>query len=400
MAESPEATKVAYQYVARTSIAFFMMPAHDSPDRPDLNDVYDAVVQWLDKDSRVKSFEPIPSDDNVVRETVFAMARGVVEEAADDVAHSPHGHVHVGQFERPIEFKMNVAVRHQDQQFGPEAIPSEDYFVSWDGIQLLVAWPAGKEGQDTGAAGGLSAFDLLHEAMESVGLQLLVEPCGPYCDYPFAHRDLLIAQDETIAELSVTDHKRSSVLVALRPDKEPLRMVSRLAHRLAPTTRAYARMRSYGATINATNASSRRDVSRLLRLQYDLAHAASLGGRTGIGERWANRGKPNKMALITASLWLELATIEENRRRWIGAKAAFDSAGRYGEQAIFSIEYAEEVETVERVDVEDLRSVADRMSQRADSRTVGVATIGGAIAGGTVGGLIAFLATVASSSGA
>jgi hypothetical protein len=291
---------------------------------------------------------------------------------------------------------ISVAKRLQPQDRGDRGIPAEDYYVSWNGVSLVVLWKASDPKSDAGFYGGFAAIEILKEALASADALLHVEPCGPHCDYPFAHRDLFVSSSETVADMTTSDRTRFAVTVVTPPEADPLVLVGKLGARVARVSRNFAAMRSYGATVIENDRSARSELATLLGLQYELARAATLPWRESMAARWANRAHGKKMSLVTANLWLRLATIEDNLRHWRDSKAAFDGGIQDGTDLIFAHEYADGATTLDAIDVEDLRAAVDRMSQRADARTVTAATIGGAIAGGAVGGIIALVASVAS----
>lgn len=394
-----ESSEVEPTYIARLALAFFGTPAHEasSGSVPTPEELYDGVVAWLDKDQRVRDLKAVASADNVMHPDMFSMA-GKSSDNQD--VPPPHRHVHVARFERPISMRVTIASRFQPQERGDGAIPAEDYFVGWDGVELLVMWAAKGVPADTGFFGGFAVLDLLTEALRANGVPLIVEPCGPYCDYPFAHRDLFVSEAPTAVDVTVTDRDRRSVTLICPSEEDPVVLARKLTKRLAFSARAFARMRSFGASATQNEGDARRELAELLQLQYKVARTASLGWRESAAERWSNRGTVREMARLTAALWLRLANIEDNRRRWSGARYAFDTSGRFGEDKIFGIEYPEETKSVESIDVEDLRAAVGGMSQRADARTVTTATVAGAIAGGAVAGIIALVAALASASGA
>ncbi|HLU63143.1 MAG TPA: hypothetical protein VKY66_01320 [Protaetiibacter sp.] len=306
--------------------------------------------------------------------------------------------MHVAQFERPIAMKINVAKRLQNQDRGDRGIPSEDYYVAWDGVELLVMWEATGDKNEAGYFGGFAAIDVLAEGLKAANLRLRVEPCGPSCSYPFAHRDLLISSNAGASDVRVTDRTSLSVDVTTPPESNPLRLVRELNSRFGFNARSFARMRSFGASVVSSDREARWDMSQLLRIQYEMAQDRSLPFFKSIRNRWKRRFRPKQMAKIAAGLWLRLATIEDNRRKWFQARKEFESSGRYGEDLIFAIEYPEEVRLVETTEVDDLRSAVGAVSQRADSRTITMATVVGAVTGGVAGGLIALIAAFASAS--
>jgi hypothetical protein len=105
--------------------------------------------------------------------------------------------------------------------------------------------------------------------------------------------------------------------------------------------------------------------------------------------RWRQRGNRKKVADLLARLWLEVATLEYNKREWDEAKYLFDSsADRSGLGGLFRSEYPDQVNSVNGLDVSYLRESTAQMTARADNRGVISANTRSALVGAVIGALI------------
>ena len=111
-------------------------------------------------------------------------------DAGEDIAesHALEGtrHVHAQMFSDPIAFQLHVPAKNQPKVFDSDTIPSEDYFVLWDGGNLLVGWeqPAGGH---VGSSGGHIVEEVVEQAVERAGVDLMVQACNPDCACVFLH---------------------------------------------------------------------------------------------------------------------------------------------------------------------------------------------------------------------
>lgn len=393
---------ISFSHVGRVGVLLFVLPAIDGSNDsigavPAPAFFYSKVMANLDADTRVRDLNPKPGEENGVSMTHISMG---TRNENDGRVPAPNRHVHVAKFDSPVVMKVNVPRRLQGQDRGASAIPSEEYIVAWDGVELLVTWTPASTGNATGYYGGFAAIDVLRDALEKAGVKAVPQPCGPHCEYPFAHTNLLLSQAENVDDLSLTAHKPGSVVATIPTQSDDITMTRFLARRLGFTIRTFARMRGFGATVIATENRARKEVADLLMLQYEMANVSAQPFFKSISLRIEKSDVPKKMSRLIAGLWLRLATLEQNRRKWGEVRHIYEtSTAASGFDLLFGVEYPQEVNSVEGIEVDNLRSAVEQMTVRADSRGVIVATITGAIAGGAIAGIVALVAALASVGG-
>lgn len=385
-----------HSFVARVGIALLVQPAHSSTEQePAANreESYEKVVEALGRDTRVRDFPTVSTDDNIVREFVVA---GPDRREGSDRVEAPRLHVHVARFERPLVFQISVARRFQPSDQGEFAVPAEDYWVAWDGVQVMVMWRR-PDAEYSNTYGGISALEVLEDAVRAAGRKLFVEPCGPNCDFPFAHRDVYIVESEDGSQQEVEPIHETAVRIVVPTEKKPMAIVRRVAVRLSFSTRLFAKMRRFGSAVLSTDRRAKTELEDLLRLHYLAADARTRGARAWAQSLFQASARGREIARLTAALWLRLVTIDSNKRGWAAAKDQYDaSSQKGGRHHVFGYEYPQEVSRVSNIDTGDLRGSVQGMTARADSRSVAIATASGAIAGGLVGALISVVASIVS----
>ncbi|WP_314139107.1 hypothetical protein [uncultured Plantibacter sp.] len=385
-------------YVGRVGILLFAQPHRERAESgspiPTTEDFYDRLIGALDGDPRVGEVRAAKSGENVFRERRYSMA-GQGERLATDAPAAPHRHIHVAEFETPILLNLHVPKRLQAGGGDERSVPADEYWVSWDGVQLLVLWDYSASNRPTGFYGGLIAVSVLHDAVKKIGLTTKSQPCGPYCSFPFSHQDLLIAPDLDTTTAKFADRGENRIRVSCPPEPDPLELARRLSRRLSHLVSTFATMRSFGETVSGAEKLARQDVSSLLKLQYELAETNAMHPLKSLPKRWRQRGRRKQMAHLIAKLWMRLATLEENYRHWKEGRFLYDSSARSdGLDLIFRLEYPQSQNSVGSVDIVSLRATVEQLSARADSHVVAIATIAGATSGAVVAGFATLLASL------
>lgn len=381
-------------YAARVGVALLTLPAIEPIDggrqvHVDIGDVYPNLLEALRSDARVKELDAPTPGKNETSARGFSTA-GRSEHAISDARPSmPHQHVHGAAFKYPITMLIQVPKRLQPQSQGLEAIPAEEYWAAWDGVELIVLWSNEDEKKRFGYFGGFAVLDVLEKATDAAGYGLHVQPCGSSCSYPFAHRDLLVSANGNASEATLEEIDEWTAKIVCPSTAEPLRLVRSLSIQFSFCVHIFASMRSHGASVWQTERLARRDLGKLLRLQYESADLRAQPILRSLKSRWKSRSIARDTARLTAGLWLCLATLEENQRGWTEDKYIYEAnAARNGFGLVFGVEYPQEVNSVRSLEVSSLRAAVQQMSARADTRLVVLATAGGALAGALVGGLV------------
>lgn len=360
---------------------------------------YDTLVAKLTTDPRVKNVEAVESSHNTFVQKSISVAGKQASSPLEPT--TPQKHMHVVSFRVPVLMTIVVPKRLQKQDRGESAIPSDTYHVSWDGMQFVVAWELSPEVDAHGFYGGFIALDVLRDAAKDAGVRLETPPCGPGCSYPFAHRDLAINIDTAFDVLHVRETGTRVLFASVKgePASPVFTVLMSIASSLRLSIHTFATMRGHGEAVWMTESAARRDITKILKLQYERAARVSVGKRKRIASYWKARHAKGQSRLLVASIWLYFATLEENQAAWRDARAEYLNAStRNGVGAIFGVEYPRSVLRVEQVDLHSLRSAITYVSERADSSGVIKATLAGGIAG-LVGSVAVGILTVLTAGG-
>ncbi|WP_332062343.1 hypothetical protein [Agromyces sp. CCNWLW203] len=388
-----EEQKAPIAYVGRVGILFFALPArdHGHTSVPTPNEFYDQLVAQLTSDARVKELRAPSSGENELRPESFSAA-GWRQGRTDGKPDGPHLHIHVASFRTPILMAINVPQRLQPQDRGERGIPAEEYWVAWDGVQLLVLWDRNATEHSLGYYGGFAAMEIISDALDELGLSPRNQPCGPYCKYPFAHQDLLVAPAADTSKVRLREEGRFTVRIDCPSEPDVLELAHRLSRSFSLTVNTFAKMRSFGDSVSGTEIKARRELADLLQHQYEIARTAAEPFIRSIRLRWKNRGLRRKMSKGVARLWMHLATIERNQRHCIEGRYIYDtSAQRQGIGLIFKTEYPQFLNSIDTLEIDTLRATVEQLSMRVDTRIIAVATIAGAMSGALVGALVTLL---------
>jgi hypothetical protein len=301
---------------------------------------------------------------------------------------------------------IDVPTRLQVAGVESEAeVPAERYWLAWDGEVVLILWrhPTGRD--PFGAAGGLAALRILEEALEGLEGRLLSQACGPNCDYPFAHNDVVLSPDPSLKGLAYRAGRRPWTVECAYSSgiQEPEDVLHACYDDLRWTAHSFGVLRAEGRALADVSTRAREALTSLLGLHYRRSHATAgphmlnvwrKAARQGIRDRWNMRGWRKKSSRLIATLWLLLSTIEAKRYDWHTARFVYDDNKDEGGELVFAIEYGQEVNAVEGVDVSGLRAATEQASARLDNHAIAIATLCGAVAGGVVGGAASLAAAL------
>ncbi|MEU7695302.1 hypothetical protein [Microbispora hainanensis] len=356
------------------------------------DEFYEKLMEALAKDSRVKDLvRPHPARVKI-NHTVFPAAGlpDVQMDIADRV--NPDIHFHCPEIAPPIRFQIQVPRRLQPQPLGEREVPTDEYWVEWNGITLATLWR--HEGSDDpyGYSGGLSAINIVSEAAESADLDTHVLPCGPNCDYPYTHTDLvLIGGDSDGFSIIPTDHGVAFIeLPSL--DISPDRALSYVMREVSFLAKCYAAVRFESAAMAATESAARRHLTELLTLLSTQASSRPRLKLSYLRARWANRRWRSKGQHIITRLWLAMVAIEARRQQWNNLDFIYkSSAGEKGLEAVFRPEYSESENIVKNLDVEAVVSATEHASAHLGTKSMAFVTMVAALTSAVIAAIVTLL---------
>lgn len=378
-------------YVARVGLCML----EDRIIKDDRKESLRKVVNLLKADPRVKDLVDVDFEKVSLKRPKFATSGiDTKPDFYSGVPISPSVHIHALEIYPALKFSVQIPRRLQMQKGATErSVPTDEYWVVWDGILLVVMWRY--EGKHShGLLGGTAVTKLLMEVAQEAGKVAHIQPCGPNCSYPFAHRDIEItsAPGSTDNRQLPTFKEANRFLATLELSKEPMApydVAATVYSEILLTSRWYARMRSEGEALQGIEAGARRDLKDLLKIYHETTLLLPLANPKSWKARWNLRGWRRDARRLIARLWLALSALESRRHDWANSKFGYDKAAeRQGRNLIFRHEYEDEVNYVTAMDVSSIEASVEYAASHLDTRSVAVATTAGAVAGAVLGALV------------
>jgi hypothetical protein len=355
-------------------------------DEADVGEMFSAICRELKKDNRVidvEQPEALPSWDN----------RG----SFHPVTTTDHMDIVLGldratyaQSVRPVTFRVRVPVKNQPLFRGEDDIPAEDYQAIWDGITLAVSWEQPQD-KDVPHSGGHVLEPILRAANEGAGGDLHVQPCSLGCEFMFFHTTIRMVPYSGADDWEFTEGGDPSVVQIEGPPGQDLKSwLPPMFAVVRPSAGAFAEMKNLGARIQAAEGQARSTLGRLLAATAQREHLATHSVLLTLRKRWDMRGFRGRARQDLAILWLTIANLEMLKRRWSESRLRFEQGLKEtaGIAFLFDRDDSPEAETVETLNLSTIQSAVSHLSGTLDTKSIAIATIVGATAGGLMGALV------------
>ena len=352
-------------------------------------DLVNQVCRALERDSRVISVQtPTIEPDYSQRKTIYPdrtrASSGELLTGADGFA--------IQKLSSPIMFHVNVPKKNQPLLHGNDDIPTEDYFVSWDGVTVFVLWE--QDNDHVPLSGGHIVADILSTALAAMGAGLYIQACSPDCDNQFFHTVMLIrVQPESPKkglDLELHPLRRGVVEIRIPKAEDNFDVLDWIQLDLGLESENFANVKNLGRRAMDIESSARDLMTHLLAHYYEYASVAAQPMWRALRERWRVRGWRREARQLLAGLWLSLANLEDVRRQWEDLRRDFEEPdAEY--MPLFAIDYSDDVAAVQSFEVSHFDATVEQISRNLDNRAVVMATVGGALAGGLAGALVGLI---------
>lgn len=288
-----------------------------------------------------------------------------------------------------VTLQVRVPVKNQPTHGGFDDVPSDTYWVAWDGVSVFVLWE--QFNADETISGGHVVADILRDAVESVGSDLYVQSCSPGCDFMFLHRTLRVVFDPEVDLFAIRQDAGTRLLdMAVGLDREPAKLMELLPILLKSTVSDFANFKNLGRRLIDLEEVCRQDLTHLLHHYQQHAQLVAQGvGRAALLERWRERGWRREASALVSDVWLALANMETLRRGWDRERQ--DVARETDVLPLFDLDFARDVTEVEATNMSAVAGSVTQVAAELNNRLVVVATGWGALAGGLAGGLVGLL---------
>lgn len=363
----------------------------------DLDDLYIQLVESLKNDPRVKDIKAYDSaKENVYTITLASGNPGkLAPHYSSGLPVNPNRHIHVAYFKFPIFLNVQVPERVQTKELGDTDVPSDEYWVAWDGVALVIGWQRKGSRQPFSTAAGQIVLSILHDAAHAAEMSVNSQPCGPNCSFPFAHSRITAYEGDHGGDDVILSGTGLNVNARLPAGtNQPTECIGRLYTAFRFSVHYFAAMRAEEATMSEASNYARTQLADLLGLSYKSVAIKRKFSARYLAERWKVIGWRSEARRIVAVLWLALATVEAKKQEWANIKFVYDNCSREGDvYKIFSSEYAESVNVIEQIDVSNLKSAIEHASSRLDTNSIVWSTALAAVIGAVVGAVVTVLAS-------
>jgi hypothetical protein len=300
----------------------------------------------------------------------------------------------------PILLSIRVPKKNQPGLHGIDDIPSENYYVAWNGVSVIVLWE--QDDDSMPLAGGQVVTEILASALRKTGADLYIQACSPDCDNVFIHTSMHVYDDakrdfdpEDTSNLGMIPHEETgprSVDVFLLTSDDNLGIVEDLFFSLHLAIESFAEVKNKGRRLLDLEGSIRDQLSHLLSHYYEHASIAARPIWKSIKDRWRTRGWRKEARQLLAGLLLSLANIESLMRSWSDTRQSFETEVREeNTRILFATDYGNDIAAIDTLDFGHIDSSIEQVSSSLDNRAIVIATIGGALAGGLAGAIVGLI---------
>lgn len=381
-ASTQDDTQIQQPFLCRIGTIFLL-----SPKRQKFEEYRDGLAKALQADPRIQWVRRAKlNTDFCSHLAIYPESRNTTP---DEIMHGSDA-MRAVHFDRPILFKIVVPIKNQPQHHQADDIPTDTYWVAWDGVTVMILWQHEKE--DIPLSGGQVILQVLEEVCEKAELGVFNQACSPACTNVFMHSDLVVEQKEGLEDCRVDGADRTTVNVSAPVSDNPEDVLVDIFHSFERCSYYFARQKNMGRRIIDLEAQAWERASHLLSHYSAHVGASAAPLKSRIPLRWANRGWRSEVRNLSAQTWVCMTGIEVMIRRWGELKNDFiDATMERSCMPIFETDFSDEVKSIESIDLSRLESVTSQVESRLDNRLVSFATAGGAISGAISGALVSLL---------
>lgn len=285
-----------------------------------------------------------------------------------------------------MRFKVRVPIKNQRMHHGADDIPSDTYWVAWNGISVFVMWE--QEDHDwIPISAGHVVEEILRDVLRGASCHLYVQACGPHCDYGFLHTSIRIESAQHHEDFSLVPDAddRSVRYSGYIGFVDPFEGLDYLAISLGSAVGDFATYKNAGRRIIDIEDALRGDLTHLLSHYHEHALLMSEGyAPKALHKRWKARGWRREAWSLVSSIWLGMANIETMRRSWSSERA--DLLGNQEVLPLLHRDSVRDAEIIEGLEVDPIAETVNQVASALNNRMAVTASVWGALAGGVAGG--------------
>lgn len=295
------------------------------------------------------------------------------------------------RFSDPLVFTVTVPIKNQPKFRGCDDLPTDTYYVAWDGVTAIVAWPT-QPGTQPPRSGGHVVIELLEAVASKVNLRLYAQACSPGCTNLFAHRIMLVARHRGEGPVYTKAAPFPITLVHLHAEDAPRDTPKALLSEMAYAAERFAWFKNSAQRILDIEKLSRSLVEQLLAINFNKIQESKLPFWQRMKGKWANRESSREARSLIASLWLSLASLEALRRDWLDyRRRLLSTIEEHRLEGLFDVDLGDDDAAITSQDLSFIRAAVEQTSIRFDTRLLALATLFGAVGaliGAIIGGIL------------
>ncbi|KQQ80988.1 hypothetical protein [Arthrobacter sp. Leaf137] len=362
----------------------FFLASFDEEDDDSIAAAHKAVLSSLRQDSRVQTLHSAPFRPHwSFCHPIYPSGR----QATAERVLSGTDRVFALEFSDPLFIELRVPIKNQPVINGEADVPTDHYWVAWDGITAVVLWEAGPDEVIAPRSAGHILDDVLKTAAEDAGFLVLQQACSPECKNMFAHRDLRLIQipgNRGIASGFVAGDDVGPASAIVERDGSAKDVLRSICGTALPASLEFAFFKNYARRLFAMEDLAHELVTDLLGQDY----AAIVRKRRPLLKRALSRllrkdkkrGERSVDELI-ASLWLLMASKDVLAGTVAAKRRSFHiQAADYETELLYVADRREDEHRLELLNLDFVRSAIEQKSSRLDNRIIAWATACGAFA--------------------
>lgn len=372
-------------FIARAAIALCRLPPGTEPmftvpaARKLSRQVAQEFRKGLDSDWRVSEVLPEGPDRDLDNARTSSFIEISPEAVALTDAIAPFEAL---AFNSPIMFRISVLAKNQPKYRNMDDVPTDDYLVIWDGIEVVVQWEQSSP-RATGS-GGHIVFDLLKEVGKSLGYPVEILACSSSCHHKFVHGDFV-----TFADIGHGDEFHihgetpvaSTIHTPYSKDVPDIENIRRTFASTAGLIHTFAQAKSLLDALGYLDWRARHDSNELLSMAYENASRRRLPHVAGwLADLWRQLRSSRRRRELIASEWLALTSIDTYRATWRARNAEFHQFASNPRVSQITHLFDTGQDAVEAQDMTVVRSALQESSTRADAGRLLIATAAAAVA--------------------
>lgn len=367
----------------------FMLLARDKV--PPVDELKERLESAIKKESRISSSDPVVLRKDWVYSTTVYPKR---KDTTDEKLFNGSDRRKAIRLSDPVSFTVTVPIKNQPEFKGYADIPTDTYYVAWDGITVVVAWPRSADEKMPPRSGGHVVVDILRALAKSADLDFYAQACSPACENMFAHRVMRLERVES-PNISLSRVKAVGfpcVDVHLHCAGDACAVARAILKPIANVAYVFAMFKNYARRIRNLESLARTMVIGLLSIDHSHIERLKLPFYRRIKETWRHKSDKRKARLLISSLWLILSGIEVLRSDWLGYRNdLLDQLEGQKLGDLFQADQGDDDKAVMSQDLSFIRSAVEQTANRQDARALAWTTAlvaGAGLLGAVIGGLL------------